>query len=148
MQPVSLRPRLVRSWPIAMSIWLTQTQRLSQLNSLQETDSSADVFKRTKQHHVNSNSRFDLHSPKARCRCFRKQHGHVFCLLSKEACLYAGADCLSSTVSQRVARSPLTLTFRQATDSSAHLDKRSKQHHLSWSSRFDLHSPKRLCRCL
>ena len=39
--------------------------------------------------------------------------------LSKEACLYAGADWLSSSVSQRVARSQVQLQFSNcsATDS-------------------------------
>ena len=33
----------------------------------------------------------------------------TLCLLSKEACLYTGADWLSSSVSQRVARGQLSL---------------------------------------
>ena len=54
-----------------------------------------------------SNSRFDLHTPKALDHCFRVQQRHVLRLqysgavltkefsgLSKEACLYAGADWL------------------------------------------------------
>ena len=31
------------------------------------------------------------------------------------------------------------LTSRREADSSAHLDKQSKQHHMSWNSPFDLH---------
>ena len=54
-----------------------------------------------------SNSRFDLHTPKALDHCFRVQQRHVLRLqysgavltkessgLSKEACLYADADWL------------------------------------------------------
>ena len=48
--------------------------------SRQESDSSAHLGKRTKQHRLSSNSRFDLHNPKKLYRCFRKQHGHVLCL--------------------------------------------------------------------
>ena len=40
------------------------------------------------------------------------------------------------------------LTSRQETDSSAHLDKLSEQHHVSPNSRFDLHSPTTLYPCL
>ena len=55
-----------------------------------ETDSSAYLDKRHKQHHVSSNLRFYLHSPKAHYRCFRKRHGHVLylrCLDNPPACL-------------------------------------------------------------
>ena len=82
------------------------------LTSYQETNTSAHLGKRRKQHHVRSNSRCDLHSPKALYRCFRE---HVLRLhqtvipgqpdgLSKEACLHAVADRLSLSVGQRVAR--------------------------------------------
>ena len=54
------------------------------LISRQETDSSALLDKRSKQH---PNTKFDLHSPKALHRCTGNQHGHVLCLLSMEACL-------------------------------------------------------------
>ena len=57
---------------------------------------------------MSSNSRFDLHRPKALYCCFRKQHNELFCSLSKEACLYVGADRLSLSVSQRVASGQLT----------------------------------------
>ena len=40
-----------------------------------------------------------------------------------------------------------SLTFRRETDSFAHIDMRSKQHHLSLNSRFDLHSPRALQCC-
>ena len=39
------------------------------------------------------------------------------------------------------------LTSRQETDSSAHLDKRSKEYHVILNSRFDLHSPEALYCC-
>ena len=42
-------------------------------------DCSAHLDKRSKQQHVISNSRFDLHSPKALYLCFRKQHSHIVC---------------------------------------------------------------------
>ena len=70
-------------------------------------DSSVHLNKRGKQNQVSSRSRFDLHSPKAFYRCFRKQYGHVLCLLFKEACLYASTDWLSSSVNQRLARCQL-----------------------------------------
>ena len=47
--------------------------------SQQETDSSAHLDKRCGQHHLSSDSLFDLR------RCFRKEHGHVLSLLSKKA---------------------------------------------------------------
>ena len=50
------------------------------LASRQETDRFAHLDKRSKEHHANSTRLFDLHSPKAPCRCFRKQHGHVVCV--------------------------------------------------------------------
>ena len=56
-----------------------------------ETDSSTPLDKQDKQHPVNSNSRFNLHSPKLYYR-FWKQYCPMFCLLSKEVCLYGGAD--------------------------------------------------------
>ena len=37
------------------------------------------------------------------------EHGHVFSLLSKEACFYAGAEWLSSYVSQKVARDQFSI---------------------------------------
>ena len=73
------------------------------LTSGLETNSSNHSNERSKQHHLRSNSLLDLHSPKALHYHFRKQHRHAFCLLSQEACWYAGADWLSSFVSQRVA---------------------------------------------
>ena len=78
------------------------------------TYSSAHLDKRSKQHHLSSNLRFDLQSPKSALPLFSKtarsrvlftpqwylnNHG-----LSKEACLCAGAEWLRSFVSQRVAR--------------------------------------------
>ena len=45
-----------------------------------ETDSSAHLDKRSKQHHVILNSQLDIHIPKEFHPCFRKQHGHVLCL--------------------------------------------------------------------
>ena len=41
----------------------------------------------------------------------------------------------------------MQLTSRQETDRSSHLNKRSKQHHVSLSSQFSVHSPKVLCCC-
>ena len=69
-----------------------------------ETDSFAR--KRTV-HHLSSNSRFDLYSPKALRCCFQKQHSHVFCVLSEEACLCAASGLLALSVSQRVVRGHL-----------------------------------------
>ena len=88
-----------------------------QLTSRLETDSSAHLDKRSEQHLLSSNSWFILHIPKALHRCFRKQHGHVFCLQSEKACLYASADWLSPSVSQRVARGPLSKSSDVWTDS-------------------------------
>ena len=48
------------------------------LTFLHEPGSSSRLDKPGKQHHVSSNSRFDLHSPTAVYRCVRKQHGHFF----------------------------------------------------------------------
>ena len=79
----------------------------SLLTSFQEMDSSAVLEKWGTRHHVSLNLWFDLHSSKALHCCFQKQQGHVFCLLFMEACLYAGTDWLSSSVSQRVARGQL-----------------------------------------
>ena len=76
---------------------------LEDLASHQEADSSAHLDKRNKRQHVNSNSRLDSHSLKM-LRCSRKQPSHVSSLPSKEARLYAGADWLSLSVSQRAAR--------------------------------------------
>ena len=72
-----------------------------------ETDSSDRLDKRSKQHHVSSISRFELHSPKALHRCIRKQHGSTCFVcttvvlrqpvgLSKEffCFFYAGANWL------------------------------------------------------
>ena len=42
-------------------------------------------------------------APKSFAVVFENKHGHVFCLLLKEAFLYASADWLSSSVCQRVA---------------------------------------------
>ena len=77
-------------------------------------DSSAHLDKWSKHHHVRSNSRFDLHSPQTLYSCFRKQHGHVFCLrynctwpVKGSVSKYAGADWLSSSVSQTVTRGQL-----------------------------------------
>ena len=78
-----------------------------QLTSRLETDSSAHLDKRNKHHHMNLKSRFGVHSPRTLHCYFRKQHGHLFCLPSKEACLNAGADWLSSVVSQRMATGQL-----------------------------------------
>ena len=77
-----------------------------ELTSRQETDSSAHLDKRSKQHHVSANPRFDLHSPKNASLLFSKDNTATrFCRLCKEVCLlYAGADWLSSAVNQRVAR--------------------------------------------
>lgn len=38
------------------------------------------TYKRSKQHHMKSNSYFDLHSPKVLHYCFQKQHDHKLCL--------------------------------------------------------------------
>ena len=64
-----------------------QSRVLMELTNRLETDSSAHLDKRNKQHHMSSNLKFDLHSPKALyrlfvCLCFllSKQHGHVLCL--------------------------------------------------------------------
>ena len=51
-----------------------------------------EADKRSKQHYVRSNSRFNLHSPKAIRCCFREQQAK--CSLSKEVCLYAGDNWL------------------------------------------------------
>ena len=73
-----------------------------------ETESSAHLDKRSKQHHVSWNSRFDLHSPTAVHVVFENHIAMFFDytkrILSKEACLYADDDWLSSSVSQRLAR--------------------------------------------
>ena len=50
-----------------------------QSTSRQEIYSSTHLDKRSKQRHMSSNSRFDLHSPKVFNHYFRKQHGHVLC---------------------------------------------------------------------
>ena len=48
---------------------------------------SPHLDKRSKQHHWCSNSRFDLHSPKPLCGCFRKHQGHMLCLYSGDSLL-------------------------------------------------------------
>ena len=87
---------------------------------------------------MSSNSRFDLRSAKALYWFLsfflsvffsKTKHGNMFCLPSKEACLYAGANWLSTSVNQRVARDNWPLARDR--EFSAHLDRRSKQHHLS-----------------
>ena len=70
----------------------------------QGTDSSTHLDMQNKQHHVSSNSQFNLYSPKALyilLFCFQEQHSHMFCLLSEEAFLYAGAAWLNSYMSVR-----------------------------------------------
>ena len=78
------------------------------LTSRQETDDSAHLDKRSKEHHVSWNSRFDLHSLKVFDGCFRKQHGHEFRLLFEETRFHAGSDWISSPVIQKVARGQLS----------------------------------------
>ena len=46
---------------------------------------SAHLDKRSTQHHVSSNSRFCLRSPKALYSCFRMQHGHLLSLHDNES---------------------------------------------------------------
>ena len=53
---------------------------LLQLTSCQETNSSAHLYKQSKQHRMCSISQLDLHSLKALYRSVRKQHGHTLCL--------------------------------------------------------------------
>ena len=43
------------------------------------TEIAPPTWTRSQQHQVCSNSKFDLHSPKALHCCFHKQHGHVLC---------------------------------------------------------------------
>ena len=62
-----------------------------------EVDDFVHCDERSKQHHVSSYSRFDLHNPNALHCYFRKQHSPVFSLL--EAFLYSGDGWLSSSVS-------------------------------------------------
>ena len=50
---------------------------VDQLIFRQQTDKSAHLDKRSKQHYASSNSRFDLHSHKTRFRSFRNHHGYV-----------------------------------------------------------------------
>ena len=103
-QPVSL---LTEACWYAGANWLSSTvsQMLArgQLTSWQEPHGSANLDTRRKQHYLSSDSRFNLHSPKVCYRCFRKRHSHVLLHqstmvlgqsagLSKEVCLYAGAD--------------------------------------------------------
>ena len=52
----------------------------SELISYQQTDGSAHLNQRSKQHHMSWNRRFNLQSSKPLYRSFRKQHGHVLCL--------------------------------------------------------------------
>ena len=63
-----------------VGVWLAWNTAVQELSSRQEADSSAHLNKRSRQHQVSSNFRFDQHSPMAVYRCFRKLHGHVFCL--------------------------------------------------------------------
>ena len=62
-------------------------------------------------HRVSWNSRFDLYSTKALLPLFSKKTRPraLFTLVFKEACFYAGADWLSSSVSQKVASGQFTL---------------------------------------
>ena len=53
-------------------------------------DSSAHLDTGSKQHRLNSNSQFNVHSPKALHCHFQKQYRHMLCLLSREACLHKG----------------------------------------------------------
>ena len=69
----------------------------TQVTSRQESDSSAHLDKRSKQHQVCSNSRFDLHCPKALYSSvfFNTRRSRALLtlrLLSREASLYASAD--------------------------------------------------------
>ena len=95
-----------RPWNLVLSCRRTvQFQEMSfWLKSRQQTDSSAHLGKLSRQHYGSWNSQFDLHGPKALHCCFPKRHGHVFYLLSKEACLFAGTHWINSSVSQRVAK--------------------------------------------
>ena len=80
---------------------------------------SAHLDERSKHHHVSLKSRFNQRSPEALYRCFRKtlRPRALFTLqwyfdnppdcLRNRLSLYAGADWLSSSVSQRVARGQL-----------------------------------------
>ena len=74
------------------------------LTSRQETDRSAQLDKWSKQRQVSSNLRFDLHSPKAFCRRFQKQHVvYATTALGQPAGLSkeAGAGWLGYSVSHR-----------------------------------------------
>ena len=48
-------------------------QEEQQLTSRQETESCTHLGERSKQHHVSSNSKFNLHSPKALYHCFQQK---------------------------------------------------------------------------
>ena len=56
------------------------------VTSYKETGSFAHLHKRSEQHHVISNSWFDLHSPSELNRCLRKQHDFCPRFVYEEAC--------------------------------------------------------------
>ena len=72
----------------APGVWLFKctlyTHKDIDINDLSPGDRLlAHLEKRSKQHRVSLNSWFELRSSKALCSCFRKQHSHMFCVLSK-----------------------------------------------------------------
>ena len=93
--------------------------------------SSAHLDKHSNQHHVSSNSRLDLHSSKA--------------LYPKSLKVSQLQQCTMQI--QHFAATAVEWTRRQEPDSSAHLDKHSKQHHVRSNSHFDLLSSKSLHLC-
>ena len=79
----------------------------------------------SQQHQVSSNSLFDLHSPKPFTVVFESNTVTCFiystalvlgqlAVLCKEACLYTGANWLSSSVIQSVARGLFMVIYRYA----------------------------------
>ena len=85
------------------------------LTSRQATDTCAHLGKRSKQCHVKFELSVRSAQPQSAFTLFSKttRPRGLFtrCLLSKKACLYAGADWLTSSVSQRVARGPLCAVY-------------------------------------
>ena len=96
---------VVLRWP-----WVLDRTLKVRLTSCRETDSSNHMDKRSKEHYV--------HSSKSLTVVFENNKASIFFSfffflslqragLSKEACLYAGAEWLNSSVSQSLAKSQL-----------------------------------------
>ena len=82
--------------------FLLHLPNLSILHTCHQRGCDEKSENRRRTNHVRSNSRFDFHSPQKRfIVVFENNTARCFCLLSMEACLYEGADWLSSSVTER-----------------------------------------------